>query len=372
VDPLAHIAPIPEAFVPAVRALLRGEAADWPGGEELAFLHAALAHGIAPLLHLALSRNPGAAWPPSVREALRRHALGAAAAEVARQERLRIVLHALRDAGIDALLLKGGALAYQLYDSPELRTRGDSDLLIRRADLERVRAVMRALGAEELAGSGDELILRQAVFVISEGSREVFDVHWSITNAEVFARAFAFESLWTRSVAIPALDADVRGLGRSDALLLASIHRVAHHHGSDRLIWLNDIHLLSEAMADEELRAFWTMAAEQEVVRVCADSRERAREWFGGDDRGPAGFLTPERIARHEPSAEYLREGRRRGHQEWSDVAALPDWPSRLRRLRQLAFPPRGYMRARYGGRPLALAYVLRGLVGVGRMFRKL
>jgi hypothetical protein len=83
-------------------------------------------------------------------------------------------------------------------------------------------------------------------------------------------------------------------------------------------------------------------------------------------------FLTPERIARLETSAEYLREGRRRGHQEWSDLAALPGWPSRLRRLRQLAFPPRDYMRHRFGERPLALLYLYRGIVGLGRMFRRL
>jgi hypothetical protein len=392
VDPLAHIAPIPAPLVPVVRNLLRGEETDWPAGldeaEHRTFIAAVLAHGIAPLLHLALSRtgaqdaagrrrqgpqDAGApSWPTAVREELRRHALGAAAAEVARQERLSGVLRSLHDAGIDVLVLKGSALAYQLYPSPELRTRGDSDLLIRRADLGRIRTVMASLDAEELPGSGDELILRQAVFVTTSGSREVFDFHWSVTNAELFARGFDFDALSRRSVPIRALSPHARGLGRSDALLLASIHRVAHHHGSDRLIWLYDIRLLREAMPDEELRDFWTAAAEQEVVTVCIDSLELARDWFGGAESGATMFLTPERIARREPSAEYLRQGRRRGHQEWSDLAALPGWPTRLRRLRQLAFPPREYMRRRYGNHPLALLYAYRGVVGIARMFRRL
>jgi Uncharacterised nucleotidyltransferase len=395
VDPLAHIAPIPAPLVPVVRSLLRGDETEWPAGlseaEQRTFINAALAHGIAPLLHLVLTRTAArdaaggrqqgpqdasapkdTSWPATVREELRRHALGAAAAEVARQERLSIVLRGLREAGIDVLVLKGSALAYQLYPSPDLRTRGDSDLLIRRGDLERVRTVMAGLGTEELPGSGDELILRQAVFVTTAGSREVFDFHWSITNAELFARGFEFQSLWVRSVPILSLSPHARGLGRSDALLLASIHRVAHHHGSDRLIWLYDLRLLREAMPDEELRDFWMAAAEQDVVTVCLDSLERARDWFGGAGPGAARFLTPERMARLETSAEYLRQGRRRGHQEWSDLAALPGWGSRLLRLRQLAFPPREYMRSRYGRRPLALLYLYRGMVGLGRMFRRL
>jgi hypothetical protein len=389
VDPLSHTAPVPTPLVSVVRSLLRGEAVDWPAGideeQERVFVSAAMAHGIAPLLHLALSQtaawdaagprpqDAGAPmWPAYVRAELRRHALTAAAAEVARQERLRAVLEALGGAGVDVLVLKGSALAYQLYPSPELRVRGDSDLLIRRADLDRVRAVMAALDAEELPGSGDELILRQAVFVTRSGTRELFDVHWSVTNAELFARGFTFDALRSRSVPIPALSPSARGLRRPDALLLAAIHRIAHHHGSDRLIWLYDLHLLHEAMEDDERRAFWTAAAEQEVVTVCIDSLQRAREWFGGSDADPAAFLPPERIARSEASASYLRAGRRRGHQEWSDVAALPGWPSRLRRLRQLALPPRDYMRRRYGSQPLALLYLYRGLVGIGRMFRRL
>lgn len=52
-------------------------------------------------------------------------------------------------AGIDHVLLKGPAIAQWLYDEDEVRSYGDADFLVRRADWERAIVVLRAEGFED-------------------------------------------------------------------------------------------------------------------------------------------------------------------------------------------------------------------------------
>ncbi len=58
----------------------------------------------------------------------------------------RAAVARLHDAGIAAVCLKGFALAHTLYRDPDLRTVGDLDLLVARADLGRAIACLEAAG----------------------------------------------------------------------------------------------------------------------------------------------------------------------------------------------------------------------------------
>ena len=58
----------------------------------------------------------------------------------------------------------------------------------------------------------------------------------------------------------------------------------------------------------------------------------------------------------------------------FADFAALPGWRARLRRLRQLAFPPPAFVLQQFGARTrLALPwlYAWRGARGIARLFRR-
>lgn len=351
--------PISERLREPLRAALRGERADWPEltEEELRTL---IDHGVAPLVYAA------AALPQ-----LRGEAIIAAAHEGRRAHDVREVLDALAAHGADALLMKGTALAYELYDAPELRPRGDTDLLVPREHLEPVRTALHSLGFEERPSSGDEHGLRQAVF---ERYGHVYDVHWSVTNMPLFDAALPFAELRRRAVNVAALGAHARALAPVDALLLACIHRVAHHHDSDRLIWLVDIALLRERMSREEHQRFWRLAAEARVVAICERSIEATDEWLSRapHDRA-AEHLSPEELQREEPSRVFLDRDITRGGVMVANLRAL-SWPARMRRLWQLAFPPREFVRQTFGTRSrtaLPLLYVYRGARGVARLFRR-
>jgi hypothetical protein len=364
--------PIPACFRDAVRQLLCGLRTPAPAdcGQIDELLRSAEAHAIEPLLYRHLDVD---VWPAPVVARWRHAALRAAALEPFRLRDLQELLGTLVAAGIDALVLKGSALAYSIYPEPQLRPRGDTDLLIRREDRERIDALLREHGFRTRTTSGDELAMRQCTYtrVDAAGAEHAYDVHWDITNTPVFADALRFDELRARAVALPQIAEHARGLSNVDALLYACIHRVAHHHDSERLIWLVDIALLRARMSSEELQRFWQLAAERELVAVCRRSLAAAAEWLGNDiDDGAAAFLTPEQLTRDEPTARYLDRDVRRGAILAAELRALPGWRARATRLAQLAFPPRRYMREQFSERaPLPLLYAWRALRGVARLF---
>ncbi|MGH9421635.1 MAG: nucleotidyltransferase family protein, partial [Thermoanaerobaculia bacterium] len=219
--------------------------------------------------------------------------------------------------------------------------------------------------------SGDTLAVRQQSF--SRGGH-VYDVHWNVSNSAVVRDALPFEEIIDRAIVVPRIAPNAFAPRHADALLLACIHRVAHHHDTERLIWLYDIHLLREAMTPAEHADFWRKAAERRVVTICDRSIELAGEWFASASHDRASdHIHDDAWTRSEPSAAFLDRGRRRAAILSGDLKAL-DWRSRLRRLRELALPPVGFMRQSFPSAPtvaLPALYVWRGARGVLRLLRR-
>lgn len=345
--------PIPERLREPLRAALRGQAGIWPETLREEEVAALTEHGVAPLV-FAATHDP----------ALRAEAIRAAALEPLRAADLEVVLAALASAGVHALVLKGSALAYDLYASPELRPRGDTDLLISRNDVEAARGVFAKLGLREQVTSGDEHGVKQLIFTRANGL--AYDVHWSVTNLPLFEPLLRYDDVRTRALALPRLGSHAFGLSHPDALLLACIHRVAHHHDSDRLIWLADIAFLAQRMAADERATFLELARRGGVVAICKRSIELASEWFGETP-----LALPE--VEGEASAVMLDREITHGAMLVANLRAL-SWRARAQRLWQLAFPPAAFMRASFGPRSRAALpwlYVYRGMRGIGRLFRR-
>ncbi len=341
-----------------LREALNGKPADWPAELTPVEIEALLEHGVVPMVY-RVSHLPQ----------LRELAIRAAGVEPQRLADLREVVAALAERGIDSLILKGSALAYEIYDAPELRPRGDTDLLIAREALEATREALRALGFQEIPGSGDEHGVRQALFTRGP---HTYDVHWSVANTAVFEGVLPFDELRERSVALPRISEHARGLSHVDALLLACVHRVAHHHDSDRLIWLCDIALLRDRMSAEEHRLFWEIAAERRIAGICERAVILADEWMSRPRRHRASDSI-DGIRDHEPSRVLMNRRITRGRLLSANLRALP-WRSRARRVWQLAFPPVSFIRRSFGTRSrLALPwlYVYRGARGIARLLRR-
>lgn len=298
-------------------------------------------------------------------EQLRMRARAHAAADVVRDAELRALVAGLRDRGVQALVIKGAQLAYSHYARPDLRTRLDTDLFISVDDRRQADDVLVELGYDRRLQSDGDLLMYQAPYVKTrQGAMvHVVDLHWRLVNPQQFRRVLDHAEAAAGAVDIPALPG-ARGLCDVHALLLACVHRVAHHHGSESLIWLYDLHVLSERMTAAEWTQFSTLAADREVGVICRQGLALAQARFG--TAVPAAVLDVNGLDAAEKSAVYLEPQRHVTRVYW-DLQALPGWTARLRLVRQHLFPPAQYMRGVYAPAshaPLPVLYAVRALRG--------
>ena len=334
-------------------ALLRGDALPWstPGMSPGEILRACRDADLTGLVSERLRRLPErCGWPEEIREGLARDSRAQAATELLRREELMVVLDQLAAAGIDPILLKGTALAYTVYPAPSSRPRLDTDVLIRRSHVDRVRRVMEDAGYSAAPYCGGELLFCQ--FPLEKRGRfglvHAFDFHWKISTQTVFAGLLTFEEVSARSTPVPGLGAHARTLSPPDALLLACVHPVMHHRNAGSLLWMYDIHLLASALSERDFERFAALAVARQVAEICAHQLDTAARCLG--TRVPASALrTMTAIERREPSAVYLRPNRRWIDELFSSVRGLPKWSERLRLVREVVFPSPAYMLKTHG-----------------------
>jgi hypothetical protein len=156
------------------------------------------------------------------------------------------------------------------------------------------------------------------------------------------------------------------------ALLVACIHRVAHHHDGLVPLFLADIDRLARRLDAESWSRVSSLAASKRIRRVCARGLELSVDLFGTPV--PSEVSRGLAAAGNEPSAAYLREGLRKVDIIVSDMRAL-GWVARARLLREHLLPPPAYVMASYGTTRTALLpalYLHRIASGAFKWFRPL
>jgi hypothetical protein len=339
-----------------------------------AFCCRAAEHGVLPLVAERLTHSKHI--PTVLRTLLRTRGTDARVMDLARVAELKRLLRALARGGVLPLLLKGAHLAYSHYARPYLRPKPDTDLLIPSHARDAVQRIVLDLGYELCPAIPGELVVAQATFEKRRADRPVHtvDVHWKIFNALPFADVLTYDELAARAVALPSLDTSARGLSSVDALVLAAVHRIAHHFDSDHLIWLYDIDLIARGLTQEEWREFATLVLKRKVAAVCRRSLQRAVDRFGTNV--PAWVWTDlpsGHAAEGERTARYLA---RRTHLGvvLDDLRTLSRWRDRWQLAREHAFPPAAYMYGVYApssAAPLPLLHARRLLQGGRKWLKK-
>ena len=173
------------------------------------------------------------------------------ALELLRRRELIAVLEALGAASVRPLVFKGAALAHTHYPIPAARPHLDVDLMVEEPAVEAADRVLTQLGYHRPLRISGTLIKSQATYLKEDayGVLHTMDLHWKVSIPQVFADLFSFDELASSSVPLPAAGASARAVGRVHALAIACVHRVAHHPGDDRPIWLHDIHLLASGLS---------------------------------------------------------------------------------------------------------------------------
>lgn len=357
---------------------LRSEAALWPNdwnrSAEAARVVGRIAyHGIAGLI--ADRAQHLEKWPDAVLHPVRTQAIALAMWELRHKAVLEILLSAFADEKIVALLLKGTALAYDLYPSAATRARGDSDLLVAPTDLNAARSILAQLGyrCQPLDGGvADDLTLQEVWSQTWDGGTEHhIDLHWQLLNAPSLRGVLKFSHCASRPIALPRLSADALSMNRVLTLAHTCIHRAMHitspyfvdgvtYYGGDRLIWANDIHLLAGALSAAEWRDFISLASTQGVAAVCLNGLKTAQRSLA--TRIPDLVSQALGAVGPEPASAYLLDSHQMGR-AWKDLLAIRGWRRKLAYLRSRALPSRAFVRGKYPAMarmPLGLLYACR------------
>jgi hypothetical protein len=205
-------------------------------------------HRVAPwLLEVFKDRGCRSAVPENVLTELRRSAWGLTLSGLALGRALEEVVLALEAAEVSVLVLKGPAVAEQLYPRPELRPYTDIDILVgieRHAD---VAAVCRQLGYEmEEDHGGPSAAHAEAgesayeTLYVRRNPYARLDIHYD--HLQLGLQPKGSSGVRERSAPWRFQRASARVPGLQDLLLLLVVH--LHRHGFNRLIWFKDLDLL--------------------------------------------------------------------------------------------------------------------------------
>lgn len=381
-DPSAQLAET-DAWI---SACLRGQAPEGsqaPGMAVADLVNRMAYHGVAG----ALAEDPAlmARLPEDVARRMQDVARGHAFWELAHRRILTRLAPEFAARGIAPLILKGTALAYSVYDTPVLRPRGDTDVVVAEADYEPAQQILRAHGFTLAFVPGGRIVASQCSYEMHDGHglHHVIDLHRRTNNHAALARLFPYAELRARAEPLDRLNPAYLRPGFVDALLFACYHRFMHiakpitvagaaHLSENRLIWLLDMVEIARRFSARDWDSFVARARDKGLLRICQGSLLAARDRAGLDLPDPV-RLALDAAPQDEAPVRFLRAGR--GGRLLADLAATPGMRQKLGFLRETAFPPAAYMRASFGHagqrEPLPGLYLRRALRGLGSLTGK-
>ena len=301
--------------------------------------------GVASLVHARLGeRADGSALQAAFAAAARQHAMRS----LWLQAEARRLLAALHAAGLRVLVLKGAALAGWLYPAAHQRDCGDLDLLLAsHEDTMRAVQVLADCGypdGYEQGGHAYELLRKP---VPGTAYALELDLHWRLLNAPVFATALDFETLWSGSIAIPALGPQAHGLGAVHALLHAAMNRVVNLYTDvgDQLKGLYDLHLLAARLDVDDWAQVQRLALAGGLCGVMQSGLQAAQHALGTPLPVPVLAALAAAVPGERLDPARLHDW---SYMQWRNAAALP-LRLRLRWLWGRLLPDAGFLRSAHG-----------------------
>lgn len=364
-----------------VAASLRGDGTpDWPGEIDLPAAEIATRvsfHGIA----LLLLEHDGAlrTWPKPAAQAIREEGYNQSFWETSHRETVDRLLEGLSVAGIEAIVMKGSALAYSIYTKAALRRRGDSDIVIVSGTRKGTRAVLRSCGFEPC---GDVRALQEGwQRYAPPGFIHQIDLHWRINASAAISQRLEATDPFARTIELARLSPHARGLTPAQNLILICLNRTAHKalgyklgkeklFDGDRLIWAIDIDLITRAFGPEDWARLVDRTSVGGTSRIVASGLAFAERVCGSAI--PQDVTSRLADVEDEFDLAALLDPQYSTRRFWLDLAASPTLVERARLLRHTLFPASRLLRERFpdnGGWPTALLATRRLASGFGRLF---
>ena len=359
--------------------LLRGETplfSDLAAGtSEDELWQVGLENGVLVLANHKLANSETAAsLPQKFRDRLQKYSLNAAATELGQEHELHDVFARFYDENIRFLLIKGTPLAYILYPQTYLRSRCDTDILFTsKEDAEKAWQQLKESGYNRPNAVSGEFVSHEFSCHKKDsiGVDHALDMHWKLSNSQLFAQVFSFTELSDSSTSIPELGEQTKALGPIHALLLACMHRIAHKTEGmeNRLIWLYDIHLLTGKFSELQWQQFISLATDKRMCGICLDGIQQTMMTFNTKIPGEVIRQLREGATHEKYSTEI---GESRLAMELSNLRALPGWKERAGLIKERVFPDVNYMLVKYDTQNKALLPYLYLRRAIGGIFKVL
>lgn len=247
------------------------------------------------------------------------------------------------------LILKGEALAYACYEHYRDRPMVDLDLLIDISLTNEIDKQLIEAGYQITNSIGGNIVMPQKSYSkeITHGVVSVVDVHTELFNRPALQGSLSYQGLSGTAQ---------RGVHPSGTiprtahlLLHATLHLLAHHFNSRRLIWLYDIKLLLDKLDENECKAILSVCRKHKITAVVLEAIGASSQVFPHDRHDLVAELRDLAISQN---ALHFTGGLVNTHNQSSIL--LQDWKSlrggqqRGAWLRQHLAPPAGYMRQKY------------------------
>jgi len=319
--------------------------------------------------------------PDTLTEALRARRLQYLFWEDRHRHFVGLAIGALTEAGIRSVVLKGTACAYSVYGSPSERVRGDTDILVASNDRVRAGEILKTLGFRRGLTFARERGSSQVTYAKEEGLgwSHAIDLHWQINNSAFLSRLFSWDELCERSVPLASLCEAARSTAPVDGLLISCFHRLVHlgspytvngiaHYSADRLIWLSDIDLLSQALSASDWEELYARARDKGLISACLSGINAARAAFGTEV--PHNVLERLAEAAEVSTVDIYLYGKPLTRLRLDTGAQSGLW-GKIAFIGEHVFPPADYMHAQFGGGWLPALYFGRGIRGISKLLSR-
>lgn len=289
---------------------------DW-----LTLARVASAHGVEGWLARELKTHPSVPAPFQLQ--VQGAALRVGANHRQRLEDARVALDALRERGLDGMVLKGAALVERYYRDSTLRTYGDVDLFVHPQRFRESIAALERRGFQLLDRNWPLITsdLRGQVH-LQQPERGVVELHWHLVNGSRQRKTLrmTYDELWDAVRPMDLAGTPCLGVPPGEEIAHLCLH--AAMHGCNRFIWLLDIAMItstSDVDWDQTARRLsrWRFAQGGYLVLALA------RAWAGAD-------VPLEQLETMRPG-DSTRSLYRRLIKRWD--LAEPEQDSRLREL---------------------------------------
>jgi hypothetical protein len=334
--------------------------ADW----EL-FPQMAEREGVAPLMYWKL-KDSSVDVPSLTFNLLRSTYYQTLARNTLMYRELERILRAMEEAGIEAIVLKGAALAAKVYEDIGLRPMNDIDILLPRQSIKEAEQIVSELGYKENLPHRIPSIWKRTNYCISLekqiGLNNLeLEIHWGLIAGDTDWRSPSLNWFYRQTEAIRISQQNLQsGIGHLILtpiahLLYLSAHLMLQHGGSQaRLIWLYDLHLLVfhfrsrsdfEELIEVAQEFHWTPALKDAL----SASNSRFNTYLPPEIRvtgSPSTDIDSRRMVQRKKQSLQTRT-----LNVWDGLVSL-DWNTRFRLLLGLIFPHPSYMRLRYALSP--------------------